>query len=184
MKKIKEATPYVVMSDEIYGHKIEDDKKAIEVGDWTRLDSDRASYRWELPELKSPTANSTPMTIAGSGVVENPISFHAEVYQNKDGKIAIVFEGTGSFSLEDWIADFAHVKKVPDQYKKALEFANKVIEGCRAPGCNKNDIVVTGHSLGGGLAQYVAMSVEADVKAYTFNPAGLWSSTKKSIDTN
>lgn len=181
MAKVKEALPYARLSDEIYSHKEEGDKKAIEVGDWKRLDSDRAGYRWELPELKSPTANSTPMTIAGSGVVEDPISFHAEAYQNKDGKVAIVFEGTGS--LKDWANNLSQPFKVPAQYEAALAFAKKVIEECNLPRCNKNDIVVTGHSLGGGLAQYVAMSVDADIKAYTFNPAGLWGPTTRSIDT-
>lgn len=184
MEKVKEALSYARLSDEIYNHKTEDDKKEVKVGEWTRLDSNRAGYRWELPELKSPTANSTLMTIAGSGIVEDPISFHAEVYKNGNGKIAIAFEGTGSFSLEDWRANFAQLFTVPAQYKAALEFTKKVIEGCsNDPGCNKNDIVVTGHSLGGGLAQYVSMMVDADVKAYTFNPAGLWGPTTGSIDT-
>jgi len=40
--------------------------------------------------------------------------------------------------------------------------------------------VVSGHSLGGGLAQYVALNL--GLQAYTFNPAGLWSGTSKEID--
>jgi len=204
MKKMKEAIPYVVMSDEIYKHKAEDDSRGLKVENWERIRSTRASFK-EARDEAATSALVDNLSRDGSLSAEDlreiqrnddkldsdivsvlaskdPISFHAEAYKNENGKIAIVFEGTGP--LEDWIADFAHVRVVPAQYKAALEFTKKVIEGCiNDPGCNTNDIVVTGHSLGGGLAQYVAMSVEADVKAYTFNPAGLWdSSTGKSID--
>lgn len=204
MKKVEDALPYAAMSDEIYKHKVEDDSSGLKVKDWERIRSTRASFK----EARDEAATSALVDILSrdgslsaedirtiqrnddkldSDIVsvlasKDPISFHAEVYKNEDGKRVIVFEGTGS--LKDWIADFAQPFTVPAQYKAALEFTKKVIEGCsNDPGCNKNDIVVTGHSLGGGLAQYVSMMVDADVKAYTFNPAGLWGPTTKSIDT-
>ena len=201
IKKVKEAIPYVVLSKEIYEHKVENDSnRDLKVGNWERIQSTRASFKEAYNEASTTDLvnklsrdgslsaedirqiqindGKLDSDIAAIFAPNDPISFYAEVYKNGGGKRVIVFEGTGS--LEDWIADFAHVRKMPDQYKKGLEFTNKIIQTC---GCNKNDIVVTGHSLGGGLAQYVAMSVEANVKAYTFNPAGLWDSTAVSIDT-
>lgn len=204
MKKIKEAIPYAAMSDEIYNHKVEDDSKSLKVKNWERVRSTRASFKEASDEavtaalvdalsrdgslsaedLRKIQRSDDKLNSDAVGLLasKDPISFHAEVYKSEDGKRVIVFEGTGS--KEDWAANLAQPFIIPAQYKEALKFTKEVIERCsNDPGCNKNDIVVTGHSLGGGLAQYVSMMIGADVKAYTFNPAGLWGPTTESIDT-
>lgn len=182
LQKVEEAMPYAILSEQVYNHKDSAGFDAacnankdtpIQVGDWIRKDSDRAGNCWSSQE--STTANSTLM-VAGRQEVD-PISFHAETYVNGN-KVAIVFEGTGD--IRDWLANVAHLATVPEQYKAGLEYAKKAIADAKKdnPNC---EIVVTGHSLGGGLAQYVAL-MNPEVKAYVFNAAGLQVPSIKEVE--
>ncbi len=173
LKKVEEAMPYAKLSEQVYNNKDSagfdaacnaNQDTPISVDGWIRKNSDRAGNCWISQEPI--TANSTLM-VAGRQE-KDPISFHAETYVNGN-KVAIVFEGTGD--IRDWLANVAHLAVVPEQYKAGLEYAKKVIaaEKKANPNC---EIVVTGHSLGGGLAQYVAL-MNPEVKAYVFNAAGL-----------
>lgn len=102
--------------------------------------------------------------------------FHATLYRNgKDGNLVIAFQGTaGSGDLKD---DTAHFIMTPDQYKEAKKFFDEV--KAKFP---NDKLTLTGHSLGGGLAQYVAAL--NDVPATTFNPAKLQITTMTDVLLN
>ena len=96
--------------------------------------------------------------------------FYAEVYQAgpdhpKAGEIVIAFRGTDD--LNDVVTDVrGNVFNQKDaQYTQAFNFTQRIINDF---GGNQ-EIKVTGHSLGGALAQYSAAS--HNLPAYTFNSA-------------
>lgn len=93
---------------------------------------------------------------------------HSIVYKRGCNDIICAFAGTDS--IKDWGNNFAQAKGVSPQYDDALRFGGEV---CRKYH-NKN-IVFVGHSQGGGEAAYCAAVYGKS--AYTFNPAGLSSST-------
>lgn len=80
-----------------------------------------------------------------------------------DGRVVVVFRGTDE--LKDWVrADIPQPFFLPRQYKQGLDYARELKEA-------HGDVAVTGHSLGGGIAQYAASRL--GLEAWTFNPAGL-----------
>ncbi|MEB4590972.1 hypothetical protein VSS37_08290 [Candidatus Thiothrix sp. Deng01] len=58
---------------------------------------------------------------------------------------------------------------IPKQYKEALEFFDEIFNKYSKNGYT---FILSGHSLGGGLAKYVSLARGKD--AYTFNAAGTW----------
>lgn len=86
-------------------------------------------------------------------------------------EVVIAFRGTEFDNLKDLKADIEQLWKKPEQYKNALIFANKILQNR-----SKSNIHITGHSLGGGLAQYTAASL--GLPATTFNAAGLFAPTR------
>jgi hypothetical protein len=96
--------------------------------------------------------------------------FHAAVYQGPGGQVVVAYEGTNPLSPVDWANNIGHTIVIPKQYKMALKFAEEVIRRN-----NAGDIILTGHSLGGGLAQYAGGML--GLKTITFNHAGLWAPT-------
>lgn len=103
--------------------------------------------------------------------------FSAEVFE-VDGKIVIAYRGTDD--TKDRIADlkmgfFGETK----QHKQALDYYKRVVNNyCKDENGNiTKEIVLTGHSLGGSLAQYVAYI--NDEKAVTFCAYGMKNRLKK-----
>lgn len=77
----------------------------------------------------------------------------------------LIFRGTSS--IRDWITDIEMVFRVPTQFKQALEFAKKNINP-------EKKLIITGHSLGGAIVQYVCNEIEAtNFVGITYNPAGI-----------
>ncbi|MGH8611829.1 MAG: Mbeg1-like protein [Gammaproteobacteria bacterium] len=125
----------------------------------------------------------------GTGCIPNPLStdkscsgdgFHAVAYRHDStGKIVAAFEGTTLTSIKDWKNNLAFLRdNFPPQYEHAITFTRRVVEkygtDCEKP------ITVTGHSLGGGMAQYVAL--QHGLRAYVFNSAGSWAPTIEKLD--
>lgn len=92
---------------------------------------------------------------------ESPSGLTFDIYQSEmENKYAFVYRGTDT-KLNDWLTNIAIVE--PNQYREAYqELAGFVLEH---PGA---EIIVTGHSLGGGIALNMAQRVE-NVTAIAFN---------------
>lgn len=96
----------------------------------------------------------------------SPSGLQAFAYQNQaTGKTVIVFRG--SDEGKDWPDNAIQASGLlSKQYREGLAYAKAMKK-------DYGDIVVTGHSLGGGIAQYSAGQL--GLEAWTFNPAGLGS---------
>lgn len=114
------------------------------------------------------------------------LDLHIEVWEKQESsslEIAVVFRGTDSWL--DWLSNLNWIGRyLPfwrDQYSLvAEEFGNEFVEHL-AKKMQKDDknirIIATGHSLGGGLAQYFAYSLPEHPKVprvryvYAFDPS-------------
>jgi pimeloyl-ACP methyl ester carboxylesterase len=114
-------------------------------------------------------AGSTPAIIE---IPLDPNGFHAAAYQKADGATTVVvFEGTSS--LEDWKTNAGMMVWKPDQFSQAESFTREAIErACGSDRTCQARISVTGHSLGGALAQHVGLRF--GLRVHTFNAAGLF----------
>lgn len=126
-----------------------------------------------------------------------PSGLHWTLYERRssDGKreLALAFTGTEIrdrtsgevIDLRDWLTNLAQglyigssKDSVPGQYADAMRVAEHFIEEAdRDP---NTSIVLTGHSLAGGLAQYA--SLHTGVRAYVFNSAPLGIGTQLTND--
>lgn len=92
--------------------------------------------------------------------------FHGEAFY-KDGKVVIAMRGTEKEDKKDWQNDInMGVKKLPNQYVDAQKFYEKVKKDFP-----DQEIIFTGHSLGGSLAQL--MSNKTGHETVTFNAYGV-----------
>lgn len=97
--------------------------------------------------------------------------FDAQLFHNdQTGRYALVFRGTQPFSPLDWMNDIIQILNdyidisVP-QYERAIEVVNEVIGEV-----GSENLQLTGHSLGGGLAQFAG--IYAELPAICFEAAG------------
>jgi hypothetical protein len=101
-------------------------------------------------------------------------SFRARVYADADGGYVVAFRG--SATAEDWRNNFQQGLGLDSgHYDKALVIGERL----RTAG---EDVVLTGHSLGGGLAS--AAAVASGLEADTFNAAGLSDDTLEAARAN
>ncbi|PNU18644.1 hypothetical protein C2E25_16615 [Geothermobacter hydrogeniphilus] len=149
-----------------------DDKQYPWPADWKHVEQDVAVDQSRL--MKALEA-FLPMGTAVIKAAPLPgIGFHAAVYRKPDGVIVVAFEGTKVGQLDDLATDLSQLKTVPLQYRLGEVVAQRIINA--HPG---EHVVLTGHSLGGGIAQYAAARLGQE--AVVFNSAGLFSPALKSI---
>ena len=98
---------------------------------------------------------------------QNTVGYYGVAFQNNaTGEIVIANRGTEPTSSLDRTADLQMAaRKLPDQYQYARKFYSDVLSAS-----NGVSITITGHSLGGSLAQLLA--AEKGITAVTFNPYG------------
>ena len=95
--------------------------------------------------------------------------FDAAVYRNESWQYVLAFAGTTS--VADWGTNLQQgVGALSGQHLRAIAVAQAL---ARAVG--SDNMVITGHSLGGGLAS--TASVATDIPAVTFNAAGVHPNT-------
>lgn len=100
-----------------------------------------------------------------------PGGFAANVYRDAQGHYVLAFQGTDPTSLDDWGANVQQgVGLLSTQHAQAIGLAQAV-----AASVGSDNLVLTGHSLGGGLAS--TASVATGVPAVTFNAAGVHPNT-------
>lgn len=101
------------------------------------------------------------------------VGFKAATYTNaKSRQCAIVFTGTDDVDdlLTDLYQAISVLPGVPQQYANGLRYARKQISTTCA---RLRSVVIAGHSLGGGITQYVNFATGRRHVALTFNAAGL-----------
>lgn len=107
-----------------------------------------------------------PADLDRGGLLNLQGGFKAGVYRDDDGNLVLAFAGTDMTSATDWATNAEQALGIDTkQYNQALEVATKLKAAVG------DDLVITGHSLGGGLASYAALGT--DTPAVTFNAAGL-----------
>lgn len=100
--------------------------------------------------------------------------FAAALYHGPDGKYYLAMRGTEPLTWADWKANILQGLGIPtSQYDQAVSLATMVYyaTGGKGNAGDNDNVVLVGHSLGGGLAS--AASNATDLSAITFNAAGL-----------
>ncbi len=105
-------------------------------------------------------------TIDNGDYYTSTSGFSGVAYKNANGEIVIAYTGTNN--LPDWVPNDIGIALdlVPEEYQEALAFYNMIQHDYQGA-----KITVTGHSLGGALAQLVGAATGAD--AVTFNSPGV-----------
>jgi len=124
----------------------------------------------------------TPEAIACQN--KDGLSFETYVYETKDGKLdeaVIAFRGTENYSLDeslnDWAANMSAAFGIePREYVLAQQHIPKLIDELVRQWPDIK-VYVTGHSLGGGLAQQAGYMSKQVQEVYTFDtsPVTNWS---------
>jgi len=97
-------------------------------------------------------------------------NFNAVIYTDDHGDYVLAFAGTDALSLQDWKTDFQQgLGMGTQQYSEAVRLA------WEAKHAFQDNLVLTGHSKGGGEAS--AAAVITNTPAVTFNPAGVTDQT-------
>lgn len=121
------------------------------VGRWTRLADAAVSA---IPAGPDPNSRADPTS-----------GFKAAVFRNDEGTHALAFCGS-ELQARDWLTNLAQGLGMDTaQYRQATAFAKE----CKVQ--YGESLVLTGHSLGGGLAAIAAATT--NTPCVTFNPAGV-----------
>ncbi|MEH6418384.1 Mbeg1-like protein [Pseudomonas sp. CGJS7] len=126
------------------------------VGNWTRLDD----------------AQLTQAGIDPKSLENSDTGFRAGIYSDGNGKYVVAY--AGSNDVQDWITNARQgIGWDAKQYDQAVQLAKDAQEAFG------ENMVITGHSLGGGLAATAALAT--DTAAVTFNASGVHDDTLRDL---
>lgn len=146
-----------LLSQDVYNV---DGATGIGAGNWSRV-SDEALLAVDI----DPASLSNEST-----------GFQAAIYSDGNGRYVLAFAGTDPKSVPDWLANGGQgLGFETAQYRDAMALAQSAADS----GAFGDNLVITGHSLGGGLAS--AASLATGNTAVTFNAAGLSDETIRSL---
>ena len=117
----------------------------------------------------NPDQLPSELGITKNHLVDSKSGFYSAIYKQGHGVDAnyiVAFRGTEMTHLNDWITNGGSIVGLANkQYSMAADLITTLINSV-----GSENITVTGHSLGGGLANYSAM--KNDVQSTAFNPKG------------
>lgn len=163
-----------------------DAQLAKEILDYALLSQaiyDQGTAKFKVPDgwgVSNPRSLSSPLDLKDTAFTNLGNGFKAGVFV-KGKTLVVVFEGTtGSFPFgKDWRTDvLAFIGANPKQYQTATDYVGRII----ALAGRDFDIVLTGHSLGGGLASYAAL--RHGTNAIVFNAAGIGNGLRAAVSEN
>lgn len=126
--------------------------------------------KWKIYEIDNRT---------GAGENKNSKSGFFAIVFNKDDEYVISYRGSETYPFEEAYRDFIETDLRIGMGKKPLQFWEglEVFENLLLRGIPFNKISVTGHSLGGGIAQFVAVMLYKKYKKIpkvcTWNAVGI-----------
>jgi hypothetical protein len=97
--------------------------------------------------------------------------------RNDCSEAVIAFRGTDGGNLDDWKSNLHFLLRLSplyDQYRQVYDHTPRFVEIVAGDRCFRHgrpNIVVAGHSLGGGLAQHATFRDSAIRRAVTFDPS-------------
>ena len=155
LTKVASAYEYALLAEAVYSGRTP-----------ITLDTRAGTIRWQQSDRQIQTF---PGTNFGLG-------FKASTYWRRDSvsrKVvcAVVFAGTDLPDPVDWANNIRQAEgSLAAEYEQGAMYAAKVSSGaCRTA----SKIVLVGHSLGGGIAQYAFAKTGGIHETWTFNSAGL-----------
>ena len=163
-----------MMANDVYAADNPQTEQALADAGWTRLEPGPDGTA-TMVDGQGRVIDIDPALLSTSG------GFDAAIYQNDQGQYVVAFRGTDAWSpgngsdLDDNFGQGLGFET--GQYKDAVA----LVEAAKNAFGDGN-VVVTGHSLGGGLASAAALA--ADIPGVTFNAAGLSDQTLESLDFN
>lgn len=148
----------------------------VEVDDLTqpRMDS-------PLETMLPPTSKFRQMLDPFTGGIRDPkTGLYAELHERPKGKFQLCFPGTGAGDMLSKhyatdVTQFLGKGKVPTMYRLGAELTQE-LKGVLPRG----SFVVTGHSMGGGVANFAGLC--NDVRSYCYNAAALGGACLKHLN--
>lgn len=171
LAEMDEAEKYAPLSQDVYAINDENPNDPPPPAGWTRKGRDPEAMR---TLLQDPTM--TDQQVSDMFEPEGT-TYRAMLYENDDtGELVLSYRGTQTG--KDWLENGRQgLGMQSDHYRRAKELGEQID---LAADMNGQDMSITGHSLGGGMAS--AASVVTGRKAVTFNAAGVHPNTVADYD--
>lgn len=141
--------------------------RKVEINDQTEARSDSL-----LETLLPPDSKFRQMLDPFTGGIRDPhTGLYAELHQSRGGKYQLCFPGTGAGDMLSKhyatdVTQFLGKGKVPPMYRLCAELTRELKDVLP-----RGQFVVTGHSMGGGVANFAGLC--HNVRSYCYNAAAL-----------